>query len=116
MLNIRELVKPYLEKVKKGKLDKAQKTYIDIIESNLDEIISSFTLRFSSKHLKLTPKEIKVANLINQGKSSKEIAEILNASPKAIAFHRENIREKLGLKHTKTNLRSYLLSNINTSK
>jgi DNA-binding CsgD family transcriptional regulator len=116
MINIRELVKPYLEKLKNEGLNKSQKTYMDIIESNLEEIVSSFTVRLSSSHLNLTPTEIQVANLIKQGKRSKEIAELIYISPKSVAFHRGNIRKKLGLQNKKTNLRSYLLSTFNTSK
>jgi DNA-binding CsgD family transcriptional regulator len=54
--------------------------------------------------------EIQVANLVQQGKATKEIAEVLHLSAKTIASHRKNIRTKIGIKHTKTNLRSYLLS------
>jgi len=110
MMNIRELVNPYLEKIKNERLNRSQKTYIDIIKSNLDEIISSFTVRLSSGHIDLTPTEIQVANLIKQGKRSKEISELIHSSPKAVAFHRGNIRKKLGLQNRKINLRSYLLS------
>jgi len=58
----------------------------------------------------LTPTEIQVAVLIKEGKSSKEIAESLRVSAAGIDFHRKNIRKKLGLKNTKTNLRSFLLN------
>jgi DNA-binding CsgD family transcriptional regulator len=115
LLNIRELIKPYLEKIKKSELNKSQKTYIDIIESNLDEIVSSFTLRLASKYLSLTPTEIQVANLIKQGKRNKEISELIHTSLRTIAFHRESIRKKLGLQNKKINLRSYLLSKFNIS-
>jgi DNA-binding CsgD family transcriptional regulator len=111
-LNIRELIKPYLDKIKNDELSETQKIYVRIIESNLDEITSSFTLRLSSGHLHLTPTEIKVANLISQGKTSKEIAELINSSPKAISFHRGNIRRKLGLQNKKINLQSYLRANF----
>ena len=115
LMNMRELVKPYLEKLKNEALHTSQKTYIDIIESNLDEIVSPFTVRLSSSNLNLTPTEIQVANLIKQGKRSKEIAELMNSSSKAVAFHRGNIRKKLGLQNKKTNLRSYLLSSFRNS-
>jgi len=110
LLNIKELVTPYLEKFKKVVLDEKQKTYITILESNLNDITSSFSHRLSSKFLNFTPTEIQVANLLRQGKTSKDIAEVINSSPKTVAFHRENIRKKLGLKNKKTNLKSYLLS------
>ena len=110
LLNIKELVFPYLEKLKKNKLDEKQKIYVSILESNLNDITSSFSHRLSSKYMNFTPTEIQIANLLRQGKTSKEIAELINSSPKAVAFHRENIRKKLGLKNKKINLKSYLLS------
>jgi len=109
-LNIKELVVPYLEKLKKNKLDEKQEVYVNILESNLNDIISPFSHRLSSKYMNFTPTEIQIANLLRQGKTSKEIAELTNSSPKAVAFHRENIRRKLGLNNKKINLKSYLLS------
>ena len=108
--NIKELALPYLEKLKLGNLDDKQVAYVEILESNLNDIISPFLKKLSSQYLNLTPTEIQVANLIRDGKSTKEIAEILNISERAIEFHRNNIRDKLGLKKSKTNLRSYLLT------
>jgi PAS domain S-box-containing protein len=110
LLNIKELVVPYLEKMKKNRLDEKQEAYVNILESNLNDITSSFSHKLSSKFLNFTPTEIQIANLLRQGKTSKEIAELLNSSPKSVAFHRENIRKKLGLNNKKINLKSYLLS------
>jgi len=110
LLNVRELVLAYLEKLKKSGLDDRQKTYVDIIESNLNDIVSPFLRRLSNKYLNLTPTEIKVANLVRQGKTSKEIAELVNLSIRTIEFHRDNIRHKLGIKNKNINLRTQLLS------
>jgi DNA-binding CsgD family transcriptional regulator len=110
LLNVNELILPFLEKLKKSRLDSRQNAYVGIIESNLNEIIAPPLSRFSKINLKLTPTEIQVTNLVKQGKTTKEIAEFLNLATSTIDFHRNNIRKKLGIKNRKTNLRTYLLS------
>jgi len=110
LLNIKGLVTPYLDKLKMSGLDKSQKDYLTILESGLNQITSPFLHRLSYSFANFTPTEIQVANLLKQGKTSKEIGELLNSSSRTIAFHSDNIRKKLGLKNKKTNLKSYLLS------
>lgn len=110
LLNIKQLVEPYVVKLKHSGLDERQKALITIIESNLNDITSAFTFNLSSKHLNMTPSEVKIANLIKQGNTSKEICEILGSSEKVVAFHRQNIRKKLGLLNKKINLKSYLIT------
>ncbi len=108
--NVRELVFPYLAKLNNGKLPDREKAFVNIIESNLKDILSPFARSLTSKYLGMTPTEIKVANLIKQGKTTKDIAELSNLSPRTIEFHRDNIRTKLGIKNKKANLRTHLLS------
>lgn len=110
LFNMRQLIEPNLAKLKTGRLTERQKNLLDILESNLNEIVSPFAQRLSNSFLKLTPTEIQVANFIRQGKTTKEIAEMLNLSAKTIEFHRDNIRTKIGIKNKKINLRTYLLS------
>jgi PAS domain S-box-containing protein len=110
LLNIKELVAPYLEKLKMAELDEKQKIFVSILESNLNQVISPFSHKLSSKFLNFTSTEIQIANLLKQNKTSKEISKVLDSSPRAVAFHRDNIRKKLGLKNKKTNLKSFLLS------
>lgn len=110
LANIKQLVLPYIEKMKMSRMDEKDMSYVTILESNLKNIVSSFSQRLSSKYLNLTPKEIQVANLIRDGKTTKEIAKLLNASPGTIDFHRNNIRQKLNMRNKKANLRDYLLT------
>ena len=109
-LNAKELIVPFLEKLNKSGLDSKQKAHINIIESNLNEIVAPLVREFSKINLKLTPTEIQVTNLVKQGKTTKEIAEFLNLATSTIDTHRNKIRKKLGIKNKKTNLRTHLLS------
>lgn len=110
LTNLQELVWPYLEKLKNARLNALQTNYLNIVANNLQNIVSPFLNKLKSPHMNLTFREIQIANLIQQGKTTKEIAETLNVSPRAVEFHRNNIRAKLGLKNRKANLASFLSS------
>jgi PAS domain S-box-containing protein len=110
LTNVKELIEPYFEKIKKTKLDDQQRALLSIVESNINEIISPFNRKMYLKYLNLTPTEIRIANLIRHGSSTKKIAEIMNVSPRTVETHRKNIRRKIGLERKRANLRSHLLS------
>lgn len=110
LTNVRGLLLPCLERLQGCRLNERQKVYTDILETNLQNIISPFLHHLSSRSLNLTPAEIQVAGLVKEGKTSKEIASLMNVSERGIEFHRNNIRRKLGLSNAKKNLRSYLMS------
>ena len=108
LINLKKLVFPYLEKLRYKNQEGKRSAYLSIIESNLKDLISPFTKRLSSNNLGFTPSEIQIADLVRHGKTSKEIAAMLNISPKAVSFHRNNIRKKLGISNKKVNLRTCL--------
>lgn len=108
--NFRELVRPLLEKLKMSGLNDRQKAFLEIAENELDEILAPFLRKVSAGHLKLTPTEIQVANLVKHGKSTKEIANLMRLSTKTVQVNRNNIRRKLGIINKKINLRTHLLS------
>lgn len=107
--NVRELVSPYLQRIVEGRLDARQRTLAKILETNLGNIISPFSGKLASGLVQLTPVEIRVASLIKEGKTNKEIAEVLLIAKNTVLFHRHNIRHKLDIKNKKINLRSHLL-------
>ena len=110
MTNIKQLVEPYLQSLKQTSLSDRQKNILDIIETNLSELVSPFIRNYAYLKYRLTAKEIRIVDLIKNGKTTKDIAEILNLSTKTVEFHRDNIRTKLKIKNKKINLRAYLLS------
>jgi PAS domain S-box-containing protein len=110
IVNVKELVLPYLQKLKQSGLDKRQGAFADILEYNLNSITSTFSRSLSSRFLKLTPTEIRVANLVKKGTPTKEIARVMGLSKRTVDGYRSSIRGKLGIINKKANLRTYLLS------
>ncbi len=111
LFNFRELLVPYIEQMKNSKLTDNQSACMDAIETTIDDIISPFSRSLSSQLLPLTSGEIRIADLIKRGHTTKEIAVMLHLSTRTVEFHRLNIREKIGLKNKKDiGLRSYLLT------
>lgn len=108
--NVKDLVLPYIGKLKGARLKPREQTLVDIVEARLQDIISPLLQRIANADIILTPQEMHVAALIRDGRSSKEIAPVLNISEATVNFHRKNLRVKFGLKNRRVNLRSYLLS------
>ncbi len=107
--NVKHLIEPYLEELEASASDR-QKNCVYILKSNLKEVISPFTNTLTNKYFDFTPTEIRIANLVKRGKTTKEMANLLNVSESAVSFHRKNIRKKLDLPQKKSNLRSHLMN------
>jgi PAS domain S-box-containing protein len=110
MNGVKNLIMPHLGKLRKGGSERTRQIYSDLIASNLEEIFSPFSRKLSHRFRNLTTTEIQVAHMIKDGKSSKEIADIMGVSSSAIDVYRYRIRKKLGLNKQKVNLRTHLLS------
>jgi DNA-binding CsgD family transcriptional regulator len=83
------------------------------VRVNLREIIGPFAERLAGPHasgLPLTRRETEVANLVRLGKTSAEIAEALHISSSSVAFHRANVRRKLGLPKGGPRLETHLVA------
>lgn len=106
--NIKVLILPHMEKLK-NHVDVQGTSYVNVLASNLRDIMSPFAQKLSVTYLNLTKREVQVANLIKEGKTTEEISAFLNISISAVNVYRYHIRHKLGLSK-KQNLRSYLSS------
>jgi DNA-binding CsgD family transcriptional regulator len=105
--NFEKLVFPYLNKLEAGG-GEAAVAYVSILKKNIRESLApldgSGTLRYAG----FTPSEVQVADLIKAGKTSKEIADLMNISLRSVYFHRNNIRKKLNISNKKANLQAVL--------
>ncbi|MCX5827327.1 MAG: PAS domain S-box protein, partial [Deltaproteobacteria bacterium] len=110
MANIKKLVLPHLEKFRSLKLDEVQANCLDMIAANLQHVTSPFLQNLAACFAGFTPREIQVANMVREGKTSKEIAHLFNSSIRSVEFHRDNIRKKLSLNQKKSNLRIFLMN------
>jgi len=106
--NVKRLVIPYIEKMKGNYLDPNQLSNLNILETNLNEIVSPFLQNI--RQFNLTPRETQIAALIKDGKTTKEIALIIGLGTSSVDSYRNNIRSKLGLNKKRVNLLSYLQS------
>ncbi len=107
-VNIRDLVMPYVDKLGTLSQSETQQSYVNILKLNLQNIISSFAIHLTKQSVNFTPREIQIANMINEDMINKDIAAILYISESSVEFHRHNIRKKLGLVDKKINLKTYL--------
>lgn len=57
-------------------------------------------LRPKARAKSLTPRQREVVQLLAEGKSMKEVADVLNVTPRTVAFHKYRIMEELSLKTT----------------
>jgi DNA-binding CsgD family transcriptional regulator len=93
-------------------LSPSQRNYVDMLQTNLEEITSPFINQLSLAYHSMTPTEIAICNMIRIGMRTKEIAEMRGISEATVNRHREKIRRKLGITNQDVNLATLLQSNI----
>jgi len=109
LTNVKNSILPSIEKLNATHLDRDQSVCLEALRAHLRDIISPFLHRVTQTYFDLTPHEIQVAGFIKDGMTSKEIAGHMGISIRTVDSHRDNIREKLGIKNRKTSLSSFLL-------
>jgi len=108
--NLNKVAMPYLQRAKEKIKDKTAMDHLSLLEESLNSIFAPYAHSLASECPRLTSTEIDVANFVVQGKRTKEIADVMNVTPKAIEVHRNNLRRKFGLTNQKTGLRTHLLT------
>ncbi len=98
-----------MDKLKK-RADPSERKLLDVLENRLLAMGEDFGCRISNKKWKLSRREIEICELIRQGLTSKEVAEILFTSVKTIEHHRNRIRKKLGISKQSVDLTEWLKS------
>lgn len=98
--NLDQIIEPTLERLSRALRHRPERLDVDALRGNLREIVGPFGQRLAQRSTSeepLTRREKEVAALVRQGRTSAEIAEALHVSRAAVAFHRGNIRRKLGV-------------------
>lgn len=106
---INTLVIPALERIENEDDASIRKGYLTVIRDQLTRLAPG-SANSDPLLLKLTHMETKVAQFIQSGYSSKDIAHSLNLSVETVQTHRKNIRNKLGLQGKRTSLYTHLKS------
>lgn len=108
--NLKFMVLPHLNRLKKSVLDVRQRDWVSLIGENLTKVSSPFIKKLGSRYSTLTPRELQVAARIRSGRTTKEIAELMGISAGTVDVIRYSVRKKLGLNRKKANLQSHLSS------
>ena len=111
-IKLQELVTPYLDLLRQSSVTEKQDETIRIIAAHIDSITHQFSPKARKIMLKLSPRESMITDLVRQGKTSKDIAEILHIGLRTVETYRNNIRKKLGINKKKISLRTYLMVNF----
>ena len=112
--NVDQLIEPTLERLSRALRHRPERLELDALRANLREIVGPFGTAAGRERRvggpPLTRREREVADLVRHGRTSAEIAEALHVSRAAVAFHRANIRRKLGIPKRGPRLATHLES------
>jgi len=110
-MNVEKILMPILHALAL-QLPLIQRKYVEMLQTNLEEITSPFISQLSRSYHSLTPTEIAICNMIRNGMRTKEIAEMRGVSQATINRHREKIRHKLKITNQDINLATFLESSM----
>ncbi len=108
--NVKIGILPHIERLQRSSMQAQLQDHVEAIKTQVMNVVSPFIHELSSQYLDLTPTEIQISQHIKEGKSSKEIAELMSIAKCTVDTHRNNIRKKLNIQNRKENLRSRLMA------
>lgn len=112
---VQKTILPALDRIEKETDHKLRERYIDIIKDHLLLLCGESQNENNLYLYKLSPTELKICQSVQNGSSTKEIAEMMGVSVDTIQTHRKNIRKKLGLRGSDKSLYNFLNSLTHTS-
>ncbi len=107
---------PYLDLLEQYLSGEPGSEYLNTIRCHLRNLGDSFIKKLDNPDLGLTKKEILVADLVRQGKRTREIAQLLGLQPRSIEAYRSSIRKKLHINQKKIGLAQYLQDHFATGE
>ena len=110
-MNVEKVLMPILQALTL-QLPLAQAKYVEMLQTNLEEITSPFISQLSRSYHSMTPTEVAICNMIRNGMRTKEIADMRGISEATINRHREKIRRKLKITNQDGNLATFLQSSM----
>ncbi len=105
--NVEKILLPILHALS-IRIPAPHRRYVELIRSNLEDIVSPFVSELSRRYRSLTPTEVRICKMIRDGMPTKDIAAIRGVAPATISRHREHIRKKLDIVNQSINLTTYL--------
>jgi DNA-binding CsgD family transcriptional regulator/PAS domain-containing protein len=109
LVNITASITPVIARLKERLASSDHLGDVQLLESQLARITSPLIGRLTAQNREFTPREREIASLIAEGRTSKEIAEHLCLTVKAVDFHRMNLRRKLRMGGSSQSLQARLL-------
>jgi len=94
--------------VKKIDRDIDTEEHWEIFETHLEHVHEDFLKRLNEKHGDLSAREMRLAAYLRMNMTSKEIASLMNITPRAVENNRYKLRKKLGLEQGE-NLVDYIM-------
>jgi len=104
--NVETIIMPMVHDLKRS-LPPPHQSRLAALAEAIEELTAPFASALSGVG-RLTPVESRICRLLRGGMSTKEIAEVQHVAPATVSKHRENIRRKLGIANTETNLVTHL--------